>query len=717
MNQICARLAVRCCCNTPAHPKATENLVGNLNPNLTPLRLKRRLYFTVSVNLSETTSRQAQPRAPNVLLSAGYKVKSFVQRMAGVQPTLETLNFHNSALKSLPLDESRDKTQRQVPGACFSLVSPTPVVNPHLVCAALPALALLDITEDQVKRAEFVEYFSGNKILPGCEPAAHCYCGHQFGYFSGQLGDGAAMYLGEIVNRAGERWEIQFKGAGLTPYSRTADGRKVLRSSVREFLCSEAMHYLGIPTTRAGTCVTSDSKVIRDIFYDGHPIQERCTIVVRIAPTFLRFGSFEIFKPTDSETGRAGPSVGRTDILTTMLDYTVENFYPEIWAEHKSTKGVMYVEFYKEVVRRTARLVADWQCVGWCHGVLNTDNMSIVGVTIDYGPFGFMEKFDPDFICNGSDDGGRYTYRKQPEICRWNCLKLAEAIKDAVPLSETQPHLDLFEEEYGKHYKMKMRQKLGLRKELCDDGNLVESFLSTLQETGADFTNCFRHLSDLPLPSAENFTEEKLKVLKYLESQSSSLEELVKANQPRMDRRQLTMFMMVAQTNPNLLSALGRSTQLLEKEIERMAKLQDLESATSKDIEGNNRKKWAAWLDMYEDRLKKEEEAVENVEELSEQRVKMMNSVNPRFILRNYIAQNAIAAAEKGDYSEVERVLSLLQSPYSDSSDLEEVASLSCVNPADTPTSKAANPEASCHVDRLNYEGRPPSWAAELRVT
>ncbi|CAG5131157.1 unnamed protein product [Candidula unifasciata] len=719
MNHLCTRLGIRCCSNIPVHPKPGEHSVGNTSPDLPQLKLKRRLYFTVSGDLGEEDRRQRQPQEPNVLVSTGYRVKSFLHRMAGLQPTLETLNFQNRALRCLPVDESEEKTQRQVPGACFSRVNPTPVVNPGLVCASLPALSLLDITEDQVKRPEFVEYFSGNKILPGSEPAAHCYCGHQFGYFSGQLGDGAAMYLGEIVNRSGERWEIQLKGAGLTPYSRTADGRKVLRSSVREFLCSEAMYHLGIPTTRAGTCITSDSKVIRDIFYDGHPVQERCTIVLRIAPTFLRFGSFEIFKPTDPETGRAGPSVGRTDILTAMLDYTVENFYPQIWMEHKSNKDVMYVEFYKEVVRRTARLVAEWQCVGWCHGVLNTDNMSIAGVTIDYGPFGFMDKFDPDFICNGSDDGGRYTYQKQPEMCKWNCLKLAEAIKDVVPLSVTQPQLDLFDEEFGKHYKMKMRQKFGLQKELADDGSLVEGFLNTLQETGADFTNCFRQLSKLPLPSTDNFTEERLKVLTYLQSQSSSVEELVKANQPRMDRRQLAMFMMVAQTNPSLLSALGRSSQLLEREIERMAKLQDLETANHEEIDGNNRKKWTAWLHKYEDRLKKEEEGVHNVEELAEQRVRTMNSVNPRFILRNYIAQNAIATAESGDYSEVERVLKLLQSPYSEGCDLEAFESLSFVNSsADTPASdKQADTGTSCHVGRLNYEGRPPSWAADLRVT
>ena len=222
----------------------------------------------------------------------------------------------------------------QVPGACFSRVTPTPLDNPHLVAFSTSALELIDLDADAAKEPKFTTYFGGNEIIPGSQPAAHCYCGHQFGSFAGQLGDGATMYLGEIINGKGERWELQFKGAGLTPYSRSADGRKVLRSSIREFLCSEAMHHLGVPTTRAGTCVTSDSRVVRDIFYDGNPIRERCTVITRIAPTFLRFGSFEIFKAPDEQTGRKGPSHGRDDILDVMLEYAIGTFFPEIGALH-----------------------------------------------------------------------------------------------------------------------------------------------------------------------------------------------------------------------------------------------------------------------------------------------------------------------------------------------------------------------------------------------
>lgn len=258
------------------------------------------------------------------------------------------------------------------------------------------------------------------------------FVGHQFGNFAGQLGDGAAMYLGEIISDMGydqsestpavpaseseaeNRWEVQLKGAGLTPYSRTADGRKVLRSSVREFLCSEAMHYLNIPTTRAGSVITSDSTVERDPFYDGNSIDERCTIVSRIAPNFFRFGSFEIFKSADAGRSRAGPSAGNHELKKRLLDHIL-TYYPSVRAAEQAPS-----ELLREVVKRTAELVAKWQAVGWVHGVLNTDNMSIVGVTIDYGPYGFMEHYDAEYVPNGSDNSGRYCYQAQPQVYSLN---------------------------------------------------------------------------------------------------------------------------------------------------------------------------------------------------------------------------------------------------------------------------------------------------------
>lgn len=249
--------------------------------------------------------------------------------LCATMSTFETLTFDNLALRTLPIDKEKRNYVRTVSGAVFSRVSPTPLESPEVVVVSEDAMMLLDLPASECARKDAAEYLSGNKLMPGSETASHCYCGHQFGYFAGQLGDGAAMYLGEVINRKGERWEIQLKGAGLTPYSRSADGRKVLRSSLREFLCSEAMHFLGIPTTRAGACVTSSTTVSRDMFYDGHPRDEKCSVILRIAPTFIRFGSFEIFKTLDPFTGRVGPSVGRKDILLQLLDYTIQTFFPE----------------------------------------------------------------------------------------------------------------------------------------------------------------------------------------------------------------------------------------------------------------------------------------------------------------------------------------------------------------------------------------------------
>ena len=653
---------------------------------------------------------------------------SVLHRKVTDMTTLETLKFDNLALRSLPIDSVANNYVRSVAGACFSKVKPTPVDKPSVVVVSQAALDLLDLPKSETQRDDFAEYFCGNKLLPGSDPAAHCYCGHQFGYFSGQLGDGATMYLGEVINKKDERWEIQLKGSGKTPYSRTADGRKVLRSTIREFLCSEAIHHLGIPTTRAGTCVTSESTVIRDIFYSGNPIDEKCTVVLRIAPTFLRFGSFEIFKTLDPMTGRAGPSVGRKDILLQLLDYTVKTFYPEIWEEHKDNKQKMYVEMYKEVIRKTAVLVAEWQCVGWCHGVLNTDNMSIVGVTIDYGPYGFMDKYDPNFICNASDDGGRYRYNNQPDVCKWNCMKLGEAIQGAVPLTETKPHLDLFDEVYSSYMKQKIRKKFGLlNKELEADKEIYDSFLETLEKTGADFTNCFRCLSALPLPGSPDF-EKKLKDMKaYLLTQCSTLEEMKIACKTEMDPRQIQAFFAMLQSNPAMMSALGKQFAALNRDMEKYQKSTEMEDRKEEDQVKMNAEAWDIWLPKYIDRLTKEVEGKIDLPVANSERVKVMNANNPRFILRNYIAQNAIEAAEKGDYSEVRRVLKILENPYSDDIDLSDLSTPQTTSKAtdDNVSDRGATamkPKGgkSCEVKShtgISYDSKPPDWSSDLRVT
>lgn len=511
--------------------------------------------------------------------------------------TLESLKFDNLALRTLPIDPVKENFVRQVNSSCFSMVDATPVKNPEVVLYSESAMNLLDLGKEQLERPEFADYFSGNKKLPGSETASHCYCGHQFGSFAGQLGDGAAIYLGEIINNDHERWEIQLKGAGRTPYSRSADGRKVLRSSIREFLCSEAMHHLGIETTRAGCCVTSDTMVVRDIFYNGNPIYEKSSIVLRIAPTFIRFGSFEIFKKPDGLTGRRGPSAGQKDILVRLLEYVIETFYPKIQDAHRDDTEERYLAFYKEVVLRTARLVADWQCVGFCHGVLNTDNMSIMGLTIDYGPFGFMDNFNSDFVCNASDDMARYSYKEQPEICKWNLLKLAEAIGDALPVSKSKALLEnMYDKEFTECYLSKMRKKLGIiHKEVPTDEELIRKLLETMEETGADFTNVFRCLSRINIRGSSDFEKSNEDVLEYILSQCLAPSDIPK-DQSVSGQLQLLMLMM--NSNPALAAKFeGNAWIKAEREkLERSKKLQDLSPEEKRQ---NDKKAWLLWIEMY----------------------------------------------------------------------------------------------------------------------
>lgn len=480
---------------------------------------------------------------------------------------------------------------------------------------------------------------------------------------------------------------------------RQADGRKVLRSSIREFLCSEAMFHLGIPTTRAGACVVSQSTVVRDVLYDGNPRPEKCAVVLRIAPTFLRFGSFEIFKPADELTGRAGPSVGRNDIRVQMLDYVISSFYPETQAAHAGDSVQRHAAFFREVTRRTAQLVAEWQCVGFCHGVLNTDNMSVVGLTIDYGPFGFLDRYDPDHVCNASDTAGRYAYSKQPEVCKWNLQKLAEALDPALPLELGEAILaEEFDAEFRRYYLQKMRKKLGLvRAELEEDGALVAKLLETMHLTGADFTNTFYLLSSFPAgPESPDLAE----FLATLTAQCASLEELRLAFRPQMDPRQLSMMLMLAQSNPQLLALIGTRASLT-RELERVEQQSRLEQLSQEELHSRNRSHWADWLRDYKARLEKDREGAEDAAAAAWQaeHVRVMHANNPKYVLRNYIAQNAIEAAENGDFSEVRRVLKLLETPYHREGEAAE----------------PAEPEAA--EGRLSYSSKPPLWAAELCVT
>ncbi|XP_033823974.1 selenoprotein O1 isoform X1 [Periophthalmus magnuspinnatus] len=671
------------------------------------------------------------------------------------QSCLERLPFDNIALKRLPLDSCEDPGVRQVKGACFSLVKPQPLVRPRFVAVSHQALVLLGLSGDEVlQEPRGAEYLSGSRVMPGSEPAAHCYCGHQFGQFAGQLGDGAACYLGEVKVPPGQnpdlllenpsgRWEIQVKGAGLTPYSRQADGRKVLRSSIREFLCSEAMFFLGVPTTRAGSVVTSDSMVLRDIYYSGRPRHERCSVVLRIAPTFLRFGSFEIFKQADEFTGRQGPSYGRDEIRGQMMDYVIEMFYPEI-LKNFPDRVERNVAFFREVVHRTARLVAQWQCVGFCHGVLNTDNMSILGLTLDYGPYGFMDRFDPDFICNASDNSGRYSYQAQPAVCRWNIVKLAEALAPDLPPERAKGIIDEYMDVYNRFYLENMRRKLGLiKKEEPEDEMLITELLQTMHNTGADFTNTFRSLSQISCPTeGENEVDVVRQATQLLLEQCASLEELKAANKPTMDPRELAMLLSLAQTNPALFQMISdRAT--IARQLDKLSKLKDLMESSEEQLKVKQGEDWTVWITRYRKRLGRELEGQsDTVTAVQDERVKVMNSTNPRVVLRNYIAQNAIEAAENGDFSEVQRVLKVLEKPFTAQPGLElptwvgkhgtteegereeaegerEEAEGEREEAEGEREEAEEEPTASTSTVRsaLPYDSKPPAWAQQICVT
>ncbi|HEY6093375.1 MAG TPA: YdiU family protein, partial [Gallionellaceae bacterium] len=308
-----------------------------------------------------------------------------------------------------------DNTFARLPATFHSRLQPTPLGNPYLVSFNSRAAALIDLADDQALRPDFAEYFIGNRLLPGSEPLSMLYAGHQFGHYVPQLGDGRAILLGEIRNAAGELWDVQLKGAGPTPYSRSGDGRAVLRSSIREYLCSEAMHGLGIPTTRALCIVGSDDEVYRERI-------ETAAVVTRLAPSHVRFGSFEVFYYRQQVAQ-----------IEALADYVIARHFP-----HLTGVPGRFGRLLHEVMTRTARLMARWQAVGFMHGVMNTDNMSILGLTFDYGPFGFMEAYNPGHVCNHSDHGGRYAFDQQPQIGLWNLTALAQAMSPLVPLQEAE---------------------------------------------------------------------------------------------------------------------------------------------------------------------------------------------------------------------------------------------------------------------------------------
>ncbi len=391
--------------------------------------------------------------------------------------------FDHHFARHLPGEAGPATVPRQVFEACWSLVPPTPVARPHLLAWSDELAATLGLAAPDEART-VAEILAGNRLQPGMKPVAACYGGHQFGQWAGQLGDGRAIVLGDITAPDGQRWELQLKGAGLTPYSRRADGRAVLRSSLREFVCSEAMAHLGVPTTRALALVGTGEPVLRDMFYDGHPEREPGAIVTRVAPSFVRFGNFELFA-----------SRGDVERLRLLADYVIAHHFPEI----DGTDPARYAQWFAEVARRTAVLMAHWLRVGFVHGVMNTDNLSILGLTIDYGPFGWLDVFDPDFTPNTTDRGGRYAWAQQPAIAQWNLIRLGEALQPLLGNPEAmEAGLQVFADTFASEWHRQALQKIGLASRREHEGDeLVARLLGILTLTEVDTTLFFRGLIEV----------------------------------------------------------------------------------------------------------------------------------------------------------------------------------------------------------------------------
>lgn len=470
-----------------------------------------------------------------------------------------------------------------------SEVIPQGLSEPRLVDVSPQTAQLLGLDPKQLSHdselshssEELLALASGHRLLGSHKPLAMVYSGHQFGVYVPQLGDGRAMLLGQVRGEQGI-WDIQLKGAGMTPYSRQGDGRAVLRSTIREYLCSEAMHGLGIATTRALALATSDDPVYREQV-------EPAATLVRVARSHIRFGSFEYFHYT-----------GRHAELKQLADYVIATHHPDL-----ADDSNRYSEFFRRVVLATAQMIAHWQAVGFAHGVMNTDNMSILGDTIDYGPFGFLDQFEPGFICNHSDHTGRYSFDRQPGIALWNLNALAHALSSLIDSDNLKAALQLYEPEFLEQFFKLMRGKLGLATVQADDGELIDELMSVMKVAGADYTRFFRQLCDWQM------TNDK-----------------------------------------SALTSVSRKSQTMND-----------------------------WLQRYRDRLQNESTS-------AEQRAATMKSCNPKFVLRNYMAEIAIRKAEdQQDYSEVQALRQLLSNPYDE------------------------------HPDWAHYAQQPPEWSKDICVS
>ncbi|MCM5662208.1 protein adenylyltransferase SelO [Galbibacter mesophilus] len=495
------------------------------------------------------------------------------------------LNINNTFSEELTADPILENSRRQVKNAFFSYVTPKKTSSPEIIHVSEEMLQEIGLQHGDENSERFLKIFTGNEVLENTAPYAMVYGGHQFGNWAGQLGDGRAINLGEVVHN-NKRWALQLKGAGETPYSRSADGLAVLRSSIREYLCSEAMYHLGVPTTRALSLAISGDKVLRDVLYDGNPGYEKGAIVCRVAPSFIRFGNFEIFAAR-----------GDHENLKKLADYTIRHFYPHLGDPSKET----YIKFFDEVAKRTLETVVHWQRVGFVHGVLNTDNMSILGLTIDYGPYGWLEGFDFGWTPNTTDAvNKRYRFGNQPNVGLWNLYQLANAI---YPLVEEAKPLESILESYKSDFEEKslemMRSKLGLFINEDGDAKLILELEENLELSETDMTIFFRNLS------------------KFTPSDDDGIR-----------------IVQDSFYNPE-------------------------------DLKGEIEFKWKEWFQKYKKRLQLEMLG-------NDERAKKMNAVNPKYVLRNYMAQLAIDEADKGNYSLINELYTILKNPYEEQSKHEK---------------------------------------------
>ncbi|OYP35943.1 protein adenylyltransferase SelO [Rhodopirellula sp. MGV] len=503
----------------------------------------------------------------------------------------ESLTFDNRFTRSLPGDPETENSTRQVYEACFSRVRPMNFKRPQLVAYSKEVVQQLGLTESLARSQQFASVFGGGDLLPGMDPFAMCYGGHQFGNWAGQLGDGRAINLGEVVDVNGKHQTLQLKGSGPTPYSRFADGLAVLRSSVREFLCSEAMHHLGVPTTRALSLVLTGESVTRDMFYDGNPKDEPGAIVCRVAPSFVRLGNFQLFA-----------SRGDITTLKRLTDFTIRNDFPHLGEPSPD----VYPEFFAEVCQRTAELMVHWMRVGFVHGVMNTDNLSVLGLTIDYGPYGWLEDYDPNWTPNTTDaQGRRYRYGHQPQVAQWNLAQFAGALLPLVDnnVEALQSGLKLYVESFEDAWHSMMVAKLGLesfRGE--DDQELFGDLLDVLVLAETDMTLFYRSLAELPCESVDETASADEQWNRWIET-------------------------------------MGQAYYAADK------------------ITDETKSKSLEWWSRYRNRLQ-----LGGVSD--QQRQQRMNRVNPLYVLRNYLAQLAIDRSEQGDHQGVWELLDVLRNPY-----------------------------------------------------